>query len=89
MKNNEKTILVAYLDITSMNKEKGMISLNNLKNYLESKFYNDNNKYDDSLVIITLPADRTEVVLLNSKYPNYEQLKKDAEQIIENLKEFN
>ena len=89
MLNNEKSILVVYVDITNFKKEQAMQLLNNVKSTLESKFYNRKHPEDDSLVIIVMPADRTEIVLLNSKYPDYEQLKKDAEQILENLKKSN
>ena len=82
MLNQDKSILIAYLNITNMNREKGMIFLNQFKLYLEGKFVNTKEINDDSLIILTVPADRTEIVLLNSKYPDYEQIKKDTEQIL-------
>lgn len=84
MLNQDKAILVAYLNTTNMNREKGMQFLNQFKLYLEGKFINMKEINDDSLIILTVPADRTEIVLLNSKYPNYEQIKKDAEKLLEN-----
>ena len=84
MLNQDKSILIAYLNTTNMNREKGMQFLNQFKLYLEEKFINTKEINDDSLIILTVPADRTEIVLLNSKYPDYEQIKKDAEQILEN-----
>ena len=84
MLNQDKYILVAYLNTTNMNREKGIQFLNQFKLYLEGKFINTKEINDDSLVILVVPADRTEIVLLNAKYPDYEQIKKDAEQILNN-----
>jgi len=82
MLNQDKSILVAYLNTTMMNQEKGMAFLTQFRHYLEEKFINIKEINDDSIVILTVPADRTEIVLLNAKYPNYEQIKKDAETIL-------
>jgi len=84
MLNQDKSILIAYLNTAIMNKEKGTLFLTKFRQYLEERFINTKEVNDDSLVILVVPADRTEIVLLNSKYPNYEQIKKDAEQILEN-----
>ena len=84
MLNQDKSILIAYLNIAIMNKEKGMAFLSQFKYYLEEKFLNTKEINDDSVVLLVVPADRTEIVLLNAKYPNYEQIKNDAEQILEN-----
>jgi len=84
MLNQDKSILVVYLDITNMSREKGIAWLNQFRNYIKDQFINDKEINDDSLVILIVPADRTEIVLLNAKYPNYEQIKQDAEQILEN-----
>ena len=83
MLNQDKSILIAYLNTTVMNKEKGMQFLSQFKSYLEGKFVNTKEINDDSLIILTVPADRTEIVLLNSKYPDYEQIKNDAEKILD------
>ena len=80
MLNQDKSILVAYLDITKMNRERGVIFVHQFKNYIESQFYNDKEINDDSIVILVIPADRTEIVLLNAKYPDYEQIKKEAKE---------
>lgn len=82
MLNQDKSILVAYLNTTMMSKEKGIAFLTQFRHNLEEKFLNTKEINDDSLVILTVPADRTEIVLLNAKYPNYEQIKKDAETIL-------
>ncbi len=84
MLNQDKSILVVYLDITNMSREKGIAWLNQFKNYVKDQFINYKEINDDSLVTLIVPADRTEIVLLNAKYPDYEQIKKDAEQILEN-----
>lgn len=89
MLNNEKTILVAYIDITGFNKERAMLMLTNVREYIKSECYNNKIPSDDSMIILTLPADRTEIVLLNSKYPDYEQIKSDVEQILNNFIENN
>ena len=83
MLNQDKSILVAYIDIRNINKEKGIHLITQVNAKLNSLFANKTVIDDDSLVIITLPADRTEIVLLNAKYPNYEQIKKDAEKLLE------
>jgi hypothetical protein len=84
MLNQDKSILVAYLNTHNMNREKGLVLVHQFKQYLEDKFINTKEINDDSLVILVVPADRTEIVLLNSKYPDYEQIKKDAELVLEN-----
>ena len=80
MLNQDKSILVAYLDITKMNREKGIIFVNQFKNYIENQFYNTKEINDDSIIILVIPADRTEIVLLNAKYPDYEQINKEAKE---------
>lgn len=84
MLNQDKSILVAYLNTYNMNREKGLVLVHQFKQYLEDKFINTKEINDDSLVILVVPADRTEIVLLNCKYPDYEQLKRDAEEILNN-----
>lgn len=84
MLNQDKSILVVYLDITNMSREKGIAWLNQFRNYIKDQFINNKEINDDSLVTLIVPADRTEIVLLNAKYPDYKQIKKDAEQILEN-----
>ena len=84
MLNQDKSILVAYLNTHNMNREKGLVLVHQFKQYLEDKFINTKEINDDSLVILVVPADRTEIVLLNCKYPDYEQLKRDAEEILNN-----
>lgn len=83
MLNQDKSILVAYLNTTTMNKEKGIAFLTQFRQYLEEKFINTKEINDDSLIILTVPADRTEIVLLNSKYLDYEQIKKDAKEMLD------
>jgi len=80
MLNQDKSILVAYLDITKMNKERGTIFINQFKNYIKNQFYNTKEINDDSIIILVIPADRTEIVLLNAKYPDYEQINKEAKE---------
>ena len=84
MLNQDKSILVAYINTTNMKKENGIVFLNQFKTYIENKFINEKEINDDSLIILVVPADRTEIKLLNSKYPDYEKIKKDAEEILKN-----
>jgi len=83
MLNQDKSILVAYLNTTMMNKEKGMVFLTQFRHYLEEKFINIKEINDDSLVTLVVPADKTEIVLLNSKYPNYDKFKNDIKDILD------
>lgn len=85
MLNNEKSILVAYINVAGFNKERAMLMLTNVREYIKTECYNNKMPSDDSMIILALPSDRTEIVLLNAKYPDYEQIKKDAEQILNNL----
>ena len=90
MQNCEKAILVAYIDISNMSREKGIIKFNQLKNYIEDKFYNEKEINDDSLIILVLPSDKTEIQLLNARYPDYKKLEEFAQhKIIEFLEEQN
>ena len=79
MQNCDKAILVAYLDVSDRNKASGMQALNNFKHYLETLFYNENEINDDSLVILVVPSDRTEIQLLNARYPDYKKLEEFAQ----------
>ena len=67
MLNQDKSILVAYLNTYHVNREKGLVLVNQFKHYLEEKFINTKEINDDSLVILVVPADRTEIILLNAK----------------------
>ena len=90
MQNCEKAILVAYIDISNMSREKGIIKFNQLKIYIEDKFRNGKEINDDSLIILVLPSDKTEIQLLNARYPDYKKLEEFAQhKIIEFLEEQN
>ena len=90
MKNCEKAILVAYIDISNMSKEKGAIKFNQLKIYIEDKFRNEKEITDDSLIMLILPSDKTEIQLFNARYPDYKKLEEFAQhKIIEFLEEQN
>ena len=84
MLNCEKTILVAYFNISEFNKHKGLEAFNQFKIYIESQFDNNKEINDDSMIILVVPSYKTEIQLLNAKYPNYEQIKNDAEKILNN-----
>ena len=90
MQNCEKAILVAYIDISNMSREKGIIKFNQFKIYIEDKFRNGKEINDDSLIILVLPSDKTEIQLLNARYPDYKKLEEFAQhKIIEFLEEQN
>jgi len=82
MLNCEKTILVAYFNKSEFNKYKGLEAFNQFKTYIESQFKNSKEINDDSVIILVIPSYKTEIQLFNTKYPNYEQIKNDAEKIL-------
>ena len=91
MLNCEKSILVIYVNVENIGREKGMAMLINIKEYIKKEFYNEKEINDDSLVIIVLPSDKMEVQLLNARYPDYKTIIESSEKIIneylnENLK---
>jgi hypothetical protein len=86
MLNCDKAILVAYIDIFNISKEKGIQKFYQLKNYIEGKFYNEKEINDDSLIILVLPSNKTEIQLLNAKYPEYEKILEESKKIYEELK---
>ena len=91
MLNCEKSILVIYVNVENIGREKGMAMLINIKEYIKKEFYNEKEINDDSLVIIVLPSDKMDVQLLNARYPDYKTIIESSEKIIneylnENLK---
>jgi len=90
MKNCEKAILVAYIDIASYSRIKGLEFINQFKYYLDKSFYNEKEINDDSLVILVIPTNKTEIQLLNARYPDYKELENYAQhKMIEFLEEKN
>lgn len=79
MQNCDKAILVAYIDVYNMSKEKGIQKITQLKYYIEDKFHNKKEINDDSLIILVLPSDKTEIQLLNARYPDYKKLEEFAQ----------
>ena len=82
MQNCEKAILVAYINITNVNRERGMLMLNNYGEYLKKEFSNEKDINDDSLITLVMPSDRTEIQLLNARYPDYKKIVELSEQKI-------
>ena len=82
MQNCEKAILVAYINITNVNKDKGMSMLNSFREYLIRSFKNEKEINDDSLITLVMPSDRTEIQLLNARYPDYKKIVELSEQKI-------
>ena len=91
MLNCEKSILVVYVNVEKIGREKGILLLSNIRDRIESQFINEKEINDDSLVIIVLPSNKMEVQLLNARYPDYKTIIESSEKIIndylnENLK---
>ena len=62
-KNNEKCILVAYVNTFALSREKGMALLYSFKNTLEKSF--NSTEIDDTMVFIYLPSDHNDIKILN------------------------
>lgn len=62
-KNNEKCILVAYVNTSTMSREKGTQLLNIFKNAIEKSF--NSIETDDTMVFIYLPSDHNDIKILN------------------------
>ena len=91
MLNCEKSILVVYVNVENIGREKAMVMLNQIKQHIEMQFKNEKEINDDSLVIIVLPSDKMDVQLLNARYTDYKTIIESSEKIIndylnENLK---
>ena len=62
-KNNEKCILVAYINTYGMSREKGMRLLISYKNIIEQSF--NSIETDDTMVFIYFPSDHDDIKVLN------------------------
>lgn len=62
-KNNEKCILVAYVNTSETSRERGMTLLNSFKNTIEKSF--NSIETDDTMVFIYLPSDHWDIKVLN------------------------
>lgn len=62
-KNNEKCILVVYVNTSEMSREKGMVLLNCFKHTIEKSF--NSIETDDTMVFIYLPSDHNDIKVLN------------------------
>jgi hypothetical protein len=91
MLNCEKSILVVYVNVENLGREKGIMLLTHIRDNIKSQFINEKEINDDSLVIIVMPSNKMEVQLLNARYPDYKSIIESSEKIIndylnENLK---
>ena len=82
MLNCEKSILVVYVNVENLCREKGILLLTRIRDRIESQFINEKEINDDSLVIIVLPSNKMEVQLLNARYPDYKTIVESSEKII-------
>lgn len=87
MLNCDKSILVCYFDVYNCNKAKGKQMLNEFKKYIDDCFTNTKETNDDSLVILVIPANYTEIKLLNARYPDYETIEDYAKTKMEEFLE--
>ena len=85
MLNCEKSILVVYLNVENISREKGMNLLVQIKNHIEKEFNNEKEINDDSLKIIVLPSNKTEIQLLNARYPDYKTITEFCNKKIEDF----
>jgi len=82
MQNCEKSILVAYININNINRSKGIEMIHQMKHYLEDAFINKKEIDDDSVIILTIPSDKTEIQLLNTRHPDYKTIIETSEKIM-------
>lgn len=82
MLNCEKSILVVYVNVENLGREKGIMLLTHIRDNIKSQFINEKEINDDSLVIIVMPSNKTEVQLLNARYPDYKTIVESSEKII-------
>jgi hypothetical protein len=82
MLNCEKSILVVYVNVENLGREKGIMLLTHIRDNIKSQFINEKEINDDSLVIIVIPSNKTEVQLLNARYPDYKTIVESSEKII-------
>ena len=62
-KNNEKSILVAYIDTYGLSRKSEMLLVNSFKNEIEKSF--NSIETDDTMVFIYLPSDHNDIKILN------------------------
>lgn len=84
MLNCEKSILVVYVNVENLGREKGIMLLTHIRDNIKSQFINEKEINDDSLVIIVMPSNKMEVQLLNARYPDYKSIIESSEKIINN-----
>lgn len=86
IKDKDKLIIVGYVCIKDLNKERGMLKLNNIKNYLESNF-------DDTVKVLVMPVlieEKQGIEVLNPVFADnslLDKLNKDYEKILKLLEE--
>ena len=62
-KNNEKCILVAYVDIYTLDRQNAIRLFNEFANIIEKNF--NSIEIDDTMVFIYLPSDHNDIKILN------------------------
>lgn len=86
LSDKEKLIIVGYVYVKDLNKERGMLKLNSIKNYLESNF-------DDTVKVLVMPVlveEKQGIEILNPKFADADllkELKENYEKILAKLEE--
>ena len=86
-KNNEKSILVAYIDTYGLSRKSEMLLVNSFKNEIEKSF--NSIETDDTMVFIYLPSDHWDIKILTPANLTEEDINKYKEALnnfIENNK---
>ena len=86
MQNCDKSILVCYINIGSVNKQDALVIINQLDDVIKKRFNENKIVGDDSLVILTIPVQDqpTKIELLNARYPKCEELIEQTKEMIKN-----
>jgi len=88
MLNCDKSILVCYLNVYCCDEATGVRMVNEVKKILDDCFFtNTKENNDDSLVILVIPTDYTEIKLLNARYPDYKTIEDYAKTKLEEFLE--
>ena len=83
-----KSFLVIELPTYEMHREKAMVFLNQVKEYVRKELGYYENPEDNSLIILVFPSNRVNVQLLNSPYDAWERFEDTLSQKFENIEEF-
>lgn len=83
-----KSILVIELPTNQMSKEKSMLFINQVNEYVKKEIGIYDNPEDNSLKVLIFPSDRTNIQLLNSPYDTWERFEDTLSERFNNIEEF-